>query len=1183
MAGPAQTRQEPLKQMSRIQMNASRLVSIVIPAYKPTYFEVALRSAFAQDYDQIEIVICDDCRDDGIISLVEKLTPESPFPIRYFRNEHSLGEALNVARGITEAHGEYIKFLYDDDMIEPDCVRTLFALLHGHPDITLAAATRRLFDESGEILPDNLATLFPFEGDVVIHGPELVAVLSELPLTFMGEPSSVMCRRDDVLAFGQDLMSLKGQPIHWLGDISLYVKLLRQGNLALLKRPLSRFRMTDTQSSSIARATPEIAKQGHANFYRITKELEWLREPGSNSDVKIAPLQDRERFTAFNLRAWFLQKKANEISHDQIQDWTRKRRPTGPQKPHIARYFQQNGGAPAFAIIVSDLQGKASQLDKTLASIDATMSSWMPPKVFVLYDPDNASPQPGAMDSVAYLAVSGQNRAAQLNRLLEETVFDWFMMIDAGSTLNVAGLLKAAIKITELPSTRALFADDIAQTQEPSSAVMLRPDFSLDYLLSFPEAMSRHWIFNRYSVTDAGRFDARYPQALELDLILRLVEHDGLGGLEHISEPMISYRPDPFETNEDEARTLQRHLLARGYENSQVIESRPRHYQLDYGHASRPKVTIIVATRDQILMLQRCIESILEKTTYPFYEIIIADNDSQDPQALEWLDGVEAMQLEQVRVLRCPGESSRSAIHNLAARHATGEFLVLLSNAAAVLHGDWLDNLLNHAQRPEVGLVGAKLLAADNTIQHAGLILGQQEPVTHVFHGQNASSDGYMHRLVVDQNYSAVSDACLMIGSALYEALDGMDEGDFSDCYGDVDLCLRVKESGRLIVWTPHVVLLHEPTADPQDAPDQRAKDALCRRWLNYIAHDPAYNDNFSTKSEGLQLETFTQVTWRPLTWRPVPVVLSHPFDLSISGTRLQAPLDALAEELQVEHVRSPEWLTIGEFARLNPETVVVQRPWTEQAIGDLKSVKALSKALRVYDVSEYPHSAEHRRDLLKTGFGLMDKVIVASSGLADVLSEFHAHILIIEERLAPRWRNVQCYSLPHRKPRVGWVGTHAQLNELALIEDVIKGLAQEVEWVIMGPCPEALRPYVHEWRSSVEGELYPGVLGCLDLDVALIPAGNSLIGEHKSTRLALEFGACGYPVIASDVQGLRNGLPLTRVQNTTAAWREAIAMHINDLDESKRLGQVLKDKVLSDWMLDEAQLQHWYAALLDR
>jgi glycosyltransferase involved in cell wall biosynthesis len=185
-------------------MNASRLVSIVIPAYKPTYFEVALRSAFAQDYDQIEIVICDDCRDDGIISLVEKLTPESPFPIRYFRNEHSLGEALNVARGITEAHGEYIKFLYDDDMIEPDCVSTLFALLHGHPDITLAAATRRLFDESGEILPDNLATLFPFEGDVVIHGPELVAVLSELPLTFMGEPSSVMCRRDDVLAFGQD-------------------------------------------------------------------------------------------------------------------------------------------------------------------------------------------------------------------------------------------------------------------------------------------------------------------------------------------------------------------------------------------------------------------------------------------------------------------------------------------------------------------------------------------------------------------------------------------------------------------------------------------------------------------------------------------------------------------------------------------------------------------------------------------------------------------------------------------------------------------------------------------------------------------------------------------------------------------------------------------------------------------
>lgn len=1171
-------------------MSASRLVSIVIPAYKSTYFELALRSAFAQDYDQLEIVICDDCRDGGIRALVDQLTPDSPFPVRYFYNEHSLGEALNVARGVREAQGEYIKFLYDDDLLEPECVSALVDVLHGHPDITLAAATRRLINENGDVLRDNVLTFFPFQEDVVIHGPELVALLSELPLTFMGEPSSVMCRRDSVLAYGQDIMSLKGLPIHWLGDMSLYVKLLREGNLALLGRPLSRFRMTDTQSSSIARATPQIAKEGHANYYRITKELGWLRELAENGDVKVAPLRDRENFAPFNLRAWFLQKSSSEIRQDQILEWAWQRRPAGPQKPHIVQYFQQHHGAPTFAVIICDLHHRQQALIKTLVSVEAATRGWMPPSVFVLYDGSRDTPQPVADSPAIYLPVTGHNPAPQLNRLMDEPGFDWFLMLDAGATVSVAGLFKAAVKISEGPTTRALFADEIAQPQDDTSEVMLRPDFSLDYLLSCPAVTSKHWIFNRYSVIDAGRFDPHYPQALELDLILRLIEHDGMGGLEHIAEPLVTYRPEARESNPDEARTLQRHLLARGYENGQVIETRPRQYQIKYGHAGRPKVSIIIATRDQILLLQRCVESILEKTTYPNYEILIVDNDSQTPEAVDWLNGVAAMGLEQVRVLRHPGEFDRSTLYNSAARQATGEYLLLLDNSTAVLHGDWLDNLLNHAQRPEVGIVGAKLLAPDNTIRHAGLILGLHDPVTPVFRGQSGASEGYMQRLTVDQNYSAVSDACLMISRALFDAADGLDEGALNNRHRDVDLCLRVKESGRLIVWTPHVVLLHE--AAQAEAPDEHAKHALYNKWLKYIAHDPAYNDNFSARAQGLQLETDTALTWRPLSWRPVPIVLSHLNDLCPASQRLNGALDTLADALLIEHVSVPDVLTLGEFARLRPEALILQCPLSEASLDDIRTIKAHSQALRLCDMDQYPPSAERLpgapslqqvRAGLEASLALMDKVVVSSEGLANELSALHPHIQIIETRLSERWQRLQCHSLPHDKPRVGWVGTQAEVNDLVLIADVIKAFADRVEWIIMGPCPPALRPYVHEWRSSVEGVLYPGVLACLDLDLALIPAGHDVFGEHRSCRLALEFGACGYPVIASDVQGLRNNLPLTRVQNTSADWTDAIHQHLNDLDESKRLGQALKQRVMSDWIMDEAYLQRWRQVLLDR
>ncbi len=1170
-------------------MNASRLVSIVIPAYKPTFFEETLLSAFAQDHDEVEIVICDDCRDDGIRNIVERLTPISPWPIRYFRNEKPLGEALNVARAIKEARGEYVKFLYDDDALEPECVSSLFAVIHDQPDIKLATGVRRLIDENSEFLPDNPFTAFLFEDDVVIHGPELVAVMSEAAVTFMGEPSSVMCRRDDAAAFGQDIMSLKGLPIEWLGDVTFYVKLLRLGNIAMLRRPLSRFRVSDGQSSNIARSAPGIAKKGHSDYYRLTRELGWLRERHINGDVKVAPLNDRENFSHFNLRAYFYRKTPAQVRRDKIQEWADERRPTPSQKRFIEGYLTRHNGTPSFAVIISDLENQPETLSSTLESIEQATRGWMPPKLFVLYDDSLGIKEQQPERSLTWLPVTAKNRAPQLNTLLQTQTFDWFLMVEAGEILHVAALLKAAFTMIEQPSLRALFADEIAHKQDGEAEVLLRPDFALDYLLSCPAATSKHWIFNRYAVIDAGMFDPHCPQALEFDLILKLIEHEGLSGLEHISEPLVTYASPRLLENSDEAHAISRHLRTRGYEHAQVIEAQPGRYQIKYGHSQQPKVSILIVAQDQLLLLQRCVESILERTTYAHYEIIIVDNNSQTPEAIDWLNGVEGMQLEQVRIVRQPRAASASALNNLAAQHATGEYLLLLSNTSAVLHADWLDNLLNHAQRPEVGVVGAKLLKADNSVQHAGIILGLDDPVSHIFMGQNAANEGYMQRMVVDQNYSAVSAACLMISRTLFDALGGLDEDAFTAVYHDVDLCLRVKESGRLIVWTPHVVLLNEPLAhDPLRRASEQA--ALYGKWMPYIARDPAYNVNFSSRAQGLQLETATELTWRPLTWRPVPVVLSHPFELSKSDTRLSAPLGKLNEALQIEHVSSTDLLTVAELARLKPDALILQTPWNEASIGRLQAARAFNTARRIYDLNDYPAcadqlphsaSAEQTMQALKAGLELMDTVIVSSNGLANQLDTLHANIHVIENRLPERWRHLDEQALPHEKPRVGWVGTRADLNDLAMIGDIIKAFAVDVDWIIMGHCPPELRPYIHELRSPVEGELYPGIIASLNLNVALIPAGQSLYSEHRSTRLTLEFGACGFPVIASDVQGLRNNLPLMRVPNTLAAWTEAITLHINDLDESRRLGQALKQRVLSTWMLDEANIQQWHKALL--
>lgn len=168
-------------------------------------------------------------------------------------------------------------------------------------------------------------------------------------------------------------------------------------------------------------------------------------------------------------------------------------------------------------------------------------------------------------------------------------------------------------------------------------------------------------------------------------------------------------------------------------------------------------------------MLLRCIESIMEKTSYTNYELIIVDNNSETAEARDWFNGMELLNNPKVRILRYPHPFNYSAINNFAASHARGDYLVLLNNDTAIIDGDWLGALLHHAQRPEVGIVGAKLLFLDGTVQHAGVVLGLRGVADHPFIGDSMQSNGYLHRLHLDQNYSAVTAACLMISTELYQ------------------------------------------------------------------------------------------------------------------------------------------------------------------------------------------------------------------------------------------------------------------------------------------------------------------------------------------------------------------------------------------------------------------------------
>ena len=266
-----------------------------------------------------------------------------------------------------------------------------------------------------------------------------------------------------------------------------------------------------------------------------------------------------------------------------------------------------------------------------------------------------------------------------------------------------------------------------------------------------------------------------------------------------------------------------------------------------------PRVSIIVPTRDRAALLQACVESVLGLTDYPDFELLVVDNQSEEPEALAYLAELERR--SRVRVLRYAQPFNYSAINNWAATQATGSVLCLLNNDIEVIAPDWLREMAGQASRADIGAVGAMLYYPDRTIQHAGVILGIGGIANHAFQHLPAGSPGYCARALVAQNLSAVTGACLVVRRAVFEQVGGLDE-QLAVAFNDIDLCLRVRAAGYRNLWTPFAELVHHESVSrgADDTPDKRARFVgevalMQARWGDLLREDPAYNPNLTLEA----------------------------------------------------------------------------------------------------------------------------------------------------------------------------------------------------------------------------------------------------------------------------------------------------------------------------------------------
>lgn len=495
---------------------------------------------------------------------------------------------------------------------------------------------------------------------------------------------------------------------------------------------------------------------------------------------------------------------------------------------------------------------------------------------------DDASTDPGVgellrayavMDHRIVVDIRSRNGhiSACSNSALALATGEWITLLDHDDLLTADALLRMVMAINLHPSARLLYSDEdkIDEFGERSDPYF-KCDWNADLFYS-QNMISHLGVYHSPLVHAAGGFREGYEGSQDYDLALRCIERLDPQQIHHVPRVLYHWRIHAESTANGPAakpyaalageRALNDHFRRIGV--AAEVTATQAGYRVRYRMPELPLVTVIIPTHNAARLLRRCVESVIERTTYPHYEILIVDNRSDDPEALAYLRALAAR--PNVRLEHDDRPFNYSAINNTAVRSAKGTVLALLNNDVEVINGDWLDEMVSHALRPGVGAVGAKLLYSDDTIQHAGIILGVHGIAGHAHRFVDRNSAGYCGRAALVQSFSAVTAACLVVRKDLYEKVGGLNEEVLGVACNDVDFCLRLGQAGYRTVWTPYAELYHHESATrgfdttPEKLERSAMENAYMREhWQDLLADDPFYSPNLS-----LDIEDFS-FAWPP-------------------------------------------------------------------------------------------------------------------------------------------------------------------------------------------------------------------------------------------------------------------------------------------------------------------------------
>lgn len=468
----------------------------------------------------------------------------------------------------------------------------------------------------------------------------------------------------------------------------------------------------------------------------------------------------------------------------------------------------------------------------------------------------------------------GENKgiAGNTNEALSLVTGDFVALLDHDDLLPIFSLYEIVKCINENPDVEFIYTDE--DKFEKLGGKRYDPYFKSDFApdtLRANNFICHFSVFKKELMDKLGGFRSKYDGAQDYDILLRMSEETN--NIIHIPKILYHWRVHSLSTAksggtakpyayEAGTKAIQDHIDRIGLKGTVESGNTLGTYKVNYEIQGNPKVSIVIPNKDYVKTLKVCINSIKKLTTYENYEIIIVENNSEENETFEYYKKIDGK--DKIKVVYFPEkEFNYSKIINFGVKNSTGDYIVQLNNDTELLTPNWLQEMLGFAQRDDVGAVGAELFYPDNTIQHAGIIIGIGGVAGHVFKNLPKGIHGYFSKDAMIQNLSAVTAACIMTPKSIYDEVGYMDEK-FKVAFNDVDFCLKIRQTGKLIVYNPYVQFTHYESKSRgfEDTPEKKKRfqsevDRFHDKWQSVLDKgDPYYNINLRLDNDQCAIRT---------------------------------------------------------------------------------------------------------------------------------------------------------------------------------------------------------------------------------------------------------------------------------------------------------------------------------------